>query len=79
MACVYIIVCMCVCAWQMVAHICLIALAAKGLTLRSKADGAQLCNHLSTRSKHIIISYHINDTACKALCHSLFARSMVIV
>ena len=37
MACVYMIVCMhvyvCVTAWQMVAHICLIALAAKGLIL----------------------------------------------
>ena len=35
MACVYMIVCAhvyaCVTAWQMVAHICLIALAAKGL------------------------------------------------
>ena len=35
MACVYMIVCVhvyvCVTAWQMVAHICLIALAAKGL------------------------------------------------
>ena len=31
--CVYDCVraCVCVCAWQMVAHICLIALAAKGL------------------------------------------------
>ena len=26
-------ICVCVCAWQMVAHICLIALAAKGLNL----------------------------------------------
>ena len=29
--CVRVCVCVCVCAWQMVAYICLIALAAKGL------------------------------------------------
>ena len=57
MAYVYIIVCVhvyvSVCAWQMVAHICLIALAAKGLNFLL-SESNQCCNNTV---KRIVISH----------------------
>ena len=43
---VYVHVYVCVCAWQMVAHICLIALAAKGLRTGLNGEKYCICQHV---------------------------------